>query len=190
MLAFGPHPATNLTVMRTVRPLTWFAALVVLACARPPSPKRDAAPPKRTAELAPVQPAQPRLPWDGDGEMAEGETIVVGSEHPGRVPADWARSLGLLEVDLSDKWAPFIFSESDGPKGEVKPNRYRSAFIALANDWESPDDIFLDSAEGNYAVLMAAGLPGTEDVAQSPQGKRVIAEARRALRLQREPNFL
>jgi phage terminase large subunit-like protein len=122
--------------------------------------------------------------------MAEGETIVVGSEHPGRVPADWARSLGLLEVDLSDKWAPFIFSESDGPKGEVKPNRYRSAFIALANDWESPDDIFLDSAEGNYAVLMAAGLPGTEDVAQSPQGKRVIAEARRALRLQREPNFL
>jgi hypothetical protein len=72
----------------------------------------------------------------------------------------------------------------------VKPNRYRHAFIALANDWESPDEIFLASSEGAYAVLMAAGLPGTEETAQSPQGKRVIAEAGRALRLQREPNFL
>jgi hypothetical protein len=122
--------------------------------------------------------------------MTEGETIVLGTEHPGREPMDWASSAGLLNVELNDQWAPFIFSESDGPKGDVKPNRYRHAFIALANDWESPDEIFLASSEGAYAVLMAAGLPGTEETAQSPQGKRVIAEAGRALRLQREPNFL
>jgi len=190
MLAFGPRPATNLTVMRTVRSIPWFAALMMMACTHPPSPKRDAAAAESTTKPSPVQPAPPPLPWEGEGEMTEGETIVLGTEHPGREPMDWASSAGLLNVELNDQWAPFIFSESDGPKGDVKPNRYRHAFIALANDWESPDEIFLASSEGAYAVLMAAGLPGTEETAQSPQGKRVIAEAGRALRLQREPNFL
>jgi hypothetical protein len=190
MLAFGQGRATNLTEMRSLRSLAWFAALMVMTCARPPSPRRDAAPTTPAAAPIPVQPAQPPLPWDQGGGLAEGETIVVGIEHPGREPLDWARSAGLLTVDLSDKWAPFIFSESDGPKGEVKPNRYRRAFIALANDWENPDEIFLASPEGAYAVLMAAGLPGNEDAAQSAQGKRAIGEAKRAMRLQREPNFL
>ncbi|MGB8295916.1 MAG: hypothetical protein WCG85_10860 [Polyangia bacterium] len=176
--------------MRSLRSLAWVAVLVGMACVRPPSPKHDAAPPKPAAEPVPIQPTQPRLPWDQGGELAEGETIVVGTEPPGREPLDWARSAGLLTADLSDKWAPFIFSESDSAKADVKPNRYRRAFIALANDWESPDEIFLASPEGAYAVLMAAGLPGTEDSAQSPQGKHVIAEAGRAMRLQREPNFL
>jgi len=190
MLAFGPRPATNLTVMRTVRSIPWFAALMMMACTHPPSPKRDAAAAESTTKPSPVQPAPPPLPWNQEGEMTDGETIVLGTEHPGREPVGWARSAGLLNVELNDQWGPFIFSESDGPKGDVKPNRYRHAFIALANDWESPDEIFLASSEGAYAVLMAAGLPGTEDAAQSPQGKHVIAEAGRALRLQREPNFL
>ena len=190
MLAFGPHLATNSLFMRAVRSIPWLAALTVMACARPPSPKRDAAAAEPSTKPSPVEPAPPPLPWEGEGEMTEGETIVLGTEHPGREPMDRARSAGLLDVELNDQWAPFIFSESDGPKGEVKPNRYRRAFIALANDWESPDEIFLASPEGAYAVLMAAGLPGTEDEAQSPQGKRVIAEAGRALRLQRETNFL
>jgi hypothetical protein len=96
----------------------------------------------------------------------------------------------LLDVDLTYEWAPFIFSESDKPEGEPKPNRYRHAFVALANDLASPDDIFLASPEAHYAVLMAAGLPGTEEAAESPQGRRVLDEARRALHLRREPNFL
>jgi hypothetical protein len=122
--------------------------------------------------------------------MAEGETIALLPEGGGRMPMAWARDKGLLNLELFDKWAPFIFSESDRPDSEEKPNRYRRAFMALANDWASPDDIFLDSPEASYAVLMAAGLPGTQEVAQSPQGKRILAEARRAVHLQREPNFL
>jgi hypothetical protein len=133
---------------------------------------------------------RPPLPWDEGGELAEFETIALGSEHGGREPIEVAVADGLLDVDLSYEWAPFIFSESDPPHGEPKPNRYRRAFIALANDWASPDDIFLDSREATYAVLMAAGMPGNEETAQSPQGKRILDEARRALHLRHEANFL
>ena len=188
MVAFGLRLSTNVVVLRT--------SAAASACHAACSGLRTAAQPRarystaRAAGPGPVQPAQPRLPWEGDGEMAEGETIALLPEDGGRMPMDWARDKGLLNVELFDKWAPFIFSESDRPDSEEKPNRYRRAFIALANDWASPDDIFLDSPEANYAVLMAAGLPGTQDVAQSPQGKRILAEARRAVHLQREPNFL
>jgi hypothetical protein len=139
---------------------------------------------------SPVQPVWPPLPWDEGGALDESETIALRPEHSGRETIESAVASGLLDVDLTDAWAPFIFSESDRPGGETKPNRYRRAFVALANDWASPDDIFLDSREANYAVLMAAGLPGTEEMAQSPQGKRILDEARRALHLRHEPNFL
>jgi phage terminase large subunit-like protein len=130
------------------------------------------------------------MPWDEGGEIAEGETIALRPDGGIRIPMAWAREKGFLNLEFFDRWAPFIFSESDGPSSEQKPNRNRRAFIALANDWESPDDIFLESPEASYALLMAAGLPGTAEAAQSPQGKRILAEAKRAVRLQREPNFL
>jgi hypothetical protein len=122
--------------------------------------------------------------------LAEGETIALRPGGGGRLPIDRARAGGLLDVDLSDEWAPFIFSESDGPGSEEKPNGYRRAFIALANDLAGPDEIFLGRPEGVYAVLRAAGLSWDKEVAESPQGRRVLDEARRALRQRREPNYL
>ena len=118
------------------------------------------------------------------------EAIALQGGGGKRVPLDGVRASGLLDVDLSDEWAPFIFSESDGPGGEEKPNGYRRAFISLANDLGGPDEIFLGRPEGIYAVLRAAGLSGDKDSAESAQGRRVIEEARRALRQRREPNFL
>ncbi|HJX52206.1 MAG TPA: L,D-transpeptidase [Polyangia bacterium] len=181
--------------MRSLRLVACFSALVVLACARPPvpGPARDAAPPDVKARLAssPIPPVrQQPMPWDEGGELAEGETIALRPEGGGRMPIAWARDKGLLDVDLSRLWAPFIFSESDKPDGEVKPNRYRRAFTDLASDFATPAEIFLSSPEANYAVLMAAGLPGTDDAAASAQGRRILNEARRAMHLRSEPNFL
>jgi hypothetical protein len=127
------------------------------------------------------------MPWDKAGPLQAGQTFSLG---PGRQSIDQARAAGLLDVDLSSEWVPFIFSESDGPGSEVKPNPYRQAFIGLADDRASPDEVFMDSAEGRYAVLTHAGLPGDRASAETPLGRRVLDEARRALRTQREPNFL
>lgn len=130
------------------------------------------------------------MPWEGNGPLTENETLALREGEGVRMPRDKVRAKGLLDVDLGDEWAPFIFSESDEGSTEVKPNAYRRAFIALANDRGGPDEIFLNSFEGAYLVLRAAGLPGDRDTMESPQGKRVMDEARRALRLHREPNFL
>ena len=190
MVAFGLRMFTNVGVLPTLRQLSGSAVLVVLACTRPPSPARDAAPPRPAPVAKPVPPTRQALPWDEGGELAEHETIALRPDRGGRQAIAAAVASGLLDVDLSSEWAPFIFSESDKPDGEQKPNRYRQAFIALGNDRASPDDIFLTSPEATYALLLAAGLPGSEEAAQSPQGKRVLGEARRASHLRHEPNFL
>jgi len=194
VFAFGPQISINV-VVRTLRLVPWCFALVALACARPPvpGPARDAAlPDSAPIPLSSPIPAvrQQPMPWDEGGELAEGETIALRPGHGAREPREWARSSGLLDVNLSRLWAPFIFSESDGPDSEVKPNRYRLAFTDLASDYVTPDEVFWSSPEANYAVLMAAGLPGTDEAAASPQGRRVLNEARRAMHLRHGPNFL
>ena len=186
---------SNVVGVRAHCLVPWFATLAALACARPPTtrPAQDAAPSdsRPMPASSPIPPARQKpMPWDEGGELAEGETIALRSGHGNRMPIAWARDKGLLDVDLSRLWAPFIFSESDRPDGEVKPNRYRQAFTDLASDYVTPDEVFMDSPEANYAVLMAAGLPGTDDAAASPQGRRVLNEARRAMHLRHEPNFL
>jgi len=193
--AFGPRMSTNVMAVRTLRLLALLATLVVLACmGRPtPIPPREAAPPDSGATPVsgpiPTVRQQP-MAWDEGGELAEGETLALRSGQGNRIPIAWARDKGLLDVDLSRLWTPFIFSESDSPDGEAKPNGYRRAFIDLATEFATPDEIFLRSPEATYALLMAAGLPGTDEAAASPQGKRILKEARRAMHLRREPNFL
>ena len=183
---------TNGVALRTLGLLPCLALLLGLACARPTSPACDTAAPEDLVPASPVQPEPQAVPfpWEQGGQLAEDETIALRPDHGGREAIAKAVASGLLDVDLSSEWAPFIFSESDGPGGEQKANRYRRAFVALGNDWSSPDDVFLASPEATYALLMAAGLPGNEETAQSPQGKRVLDEARRASRLRHEPNFL
>ncbi|MBN2575988.1 MAG: L,D-transpeptidase, partial [Deltaproteobacteria bacterium] len=96
----------------------------------------------------------------------------------------------LLDVDLSDEWAPFIFSESDGPDTEVKPNPYRSTFIRLASDRASPEEVLMETTQGALAAMSAAGISLVKGAARTPAGRRAIANARRAVRVQRDRNYL
>ncbi|MGH7823406.1 MAG: hypothetical protein ACREQ9_26900, partial [Candidatus Binatia bacterium] len=99
---------------------------------------------------------------------------------------------GFLVVDLSDEWAPFLFSESDGAGSEHEPNDYRKTFIALANDRISPDEVFLESPAGRAAVLST--LPEHQRSRDSNEltvdERRARERARRAMRARRVPSFL
>lgn len=69
-----------------------------------------------------------------------------------------ARRRGLLDVDLSDVWAPFIFSERDpADRGPARPNRYRQTFIDLANDRVDENGVERRKDEHNY--LEPFGIP-------------------------------
>ncbi len=131
--------------------------LALLACGRrggpPPGPDR---PPQAgtTGGTAKVERPVPAAPWLAQPVLQEGEVfgLLPGG---GRVmPEAEARAAGLLVVDLSDAWVPFIFSEgapippangasADGGAAVDKPNPYRHIFTALANDRVSPDMLYL-----------------------------------------------
>jgi hypothetical protein len=192
----------------------WLLLLVAAAgCRKQPARKPGPA----QAGKAPAAPVRPRMPWDRGGPLAEGQTFALG-KHPGRQSIEAARKAGLLDVDLSDQWAPFIFSESDGdaPKptprvvqgapatgvatfvgppqaspAEVKPNLYRRTFIALASNRTTPNEIFLESPEGRRAVLAAANVPpARKGQPRPPEEKKALDAARRTLRGQRAHTFL
>jgi hypothetical protein len=80
-------------------------------------------------------------PWPSPRPSRSGPSTLVAR------PSWAAVASGLLNVDLTDA-VDALHLQRIGHAGrrDVKPNRYRRAFIALANDWESPDDIFLDSS--------------------------------------------
>ncbi|MGH7858891.1 MAG: L,D-transpeptidase, partial [Candidatus Binatia bacterium] len=86
----------------------------------------------------------------------------------------------------------FLFSESDGPAAERKPNEYRKTFIALANDRSSPDETFLESPAGRAAVLSTVPehLRSRAPKELSPDERRALERARRALRSRRAANHL
>ena len=139
---------------------------------------------------AAVEAAAPVQPWDPRGPLGADETYALESSGNRRESVAEARAQGLLDVDLSDGWAPFIFSESDGPGRVVKPNSYRSTFIALANDRSSPEEILMETPQGALAALSAAGVPLEKGAAETSEGRRAIAEAKRAVRVQRDRNYL
>jgi hypothetical protein len=163
-------------------------AVSVAACQRqaPPAPVAptviDAAPPRK--------PVCPVTAWDASGRLGQGETYAVEASGHIRKPITEAQGIGLTDVDLSDEWAPFIFSESDGPGRPVKPSSYRSTFIALANDRASPEEILMQTPQGELAALSAAGVPPGKGAAESAEGRRAIAQANRAVRVQRDRNYL
>jgi len=137
-----------------------------------------------------VEPAAPVVPWDPRGPLNEGETYALGAPELRREAVAEARGQGLLDVDLSDDWAPFIFSESDGPGRPAKPNRYRATFIALANDRRSPEEILMETPQGVLAAMSAAGVALEKGAAETSEGRRAIAEAKRAVLVQRDRNYL
>jgi len=157
------------------------------ACRQPelaPAPVRAALP-----DSAP-ETAKPIVPWDAHGPLAAGETYALDGERPRRVGVAEAGAQGLLDVDLSNTWAPFIFSESDDGGGVVKPNRYRATFVAFANDDASPEELLMETPQGILAALSAAGISAEKGAAETPEGKRVIAQAKRVVRVQRDRNYL
>jgi len=130
--------------------------------------------------------------WDDARPLSAGEVVVLTDEGPHRDGAAAVRHEGLIVVDLSDPWAPFIFSESDEPGKDVKPNPYRETFIALANDRTTPDEIFLESPAGRAAVLstVPVALRSTDPKTLSPDEQRALERARQSLLAERAPNFL
>jgi hypothetical protein len=167
----------------------WLLALgaVALVACRKEQPRAPGAPAK---QVAPVKPHVP-MPWDKGGPLEEGQTFALVPGHEKRDSIEGARAAGLLDVDLGDEWAPFIFSETDPGAAEPKPNFYRPTFIALANNRTSPDELFFESAEGRRAVLAAAKVPPRrKNDPVTPEEKRALDAARRMLRGERGRNFL
>lgn len=159
----------------------------LLSCRKEPDRAPPAAP--DAAPLPAPKRVRPAMPWEKAEPLGEGETFVLGPT-PGRMAVAEARAAGLLVVDLGDEWVPFIFSEQD-PGGEHKPNPYRKVFTTLANNRATPDELFLESADGQRAVLAAAGLPPiTRKAPPTPEQTRALNAARRVLRGERWRNYL
>ncbi|HXU82088.1 MAG TPA: L,D-transpeptidase, partial [Polyangia bacterium] len=130
------------------------------------------------------------MPWDKGGPLGEGQTFALSAKKAERTAIEAAKAAGLLDVDLGDEWAPFIFSEADAG-GEPKPNFYRPTFIALANNRTTPDELFFESPEGQRAVLAAANVPPRKKKDPvTPEEKHALDAAQRVLRGERGRNFL
>src|SRR4051794_3221573 len=169
-------------------------SVLAASCRRQVAP-RPAPPVKgKTGPVVVAMPPPPRppMPWDQGGPLAAGETFALGA-HPCRQTIEEARQAGLLDVDLSDGWAPYLFSDGDDP-AEPKPNAYRSTFVALASNRVTPDELFLESDQGRRAVLAAArpARPHSPKDRESEEDRRkkVLEAARRALVGERSRNFL
>jgi hypothetical protein len=132
------------------------------------------------------------LLWNDPRPLGAGEVWRLGSDGPRRDSIEAANRHGLLVVDLSDGWAPFLFSDSDGPGRPSKPNPYRSTFIALANDSVTQDELFLQSPAGRAAVLSSVpvALRSSDPSQLSPDEQRALDRAWAGLRRERAPGFL
>jgi hypothetical protein len=166
--------------------LVWALSL---GCDQKPQPA-PIAPMTARLDATAAATVAPVVPWDPRGALGEGETYALVAPDVRREAVAEARAQGLLDVDLSDEWAPFIFSESDGSGRPVKPNSYRATFIALANDRRSPEEILMETPQGALAAMSAAGVALEKGAAESSEGRRAIAEAKRAVRVQRDRNYL
>jgi hypothetical protein len=164
-------------------------ALGLSACRK--QPERKLGPPSPPVKPAPPPKPHVPMPWDKGGPLQEGQTFALHARKAERTTIEAARRAGLLDVDLGDEWAPFIFSESDANTGEPKPNFYRPTFIALANNRTTPDELFFESPEGQRAILAAANVPPRKKKDPvTPEEKKALDAARRLLRGERERNFL
>ncbi len=95
--------------------------------------------------------------------LVAGETYIYRGDVAEKQTVEAARAAGLLDVDLTDGWAPFIFQDTSGADGDdTKPNAYRATFVALANDRVDPEGRSPHRGEHNY--LEVFGIPPTLSV--------------------------
>jgi hypothetical protein len=129
---------------RALRTWGWLGAACVAAAVCAQGCGRDQAPPGGKPGARPAAaPVGPPPPWAKVNRLSPGETLALHPEGARAEPIQRAREAGLLDVDLGDAWAPFIFSEADAPGAEPRPNAYRKTFVDLANDRVDSDDVFL-----------------------------------------------
>jgi hypothetical protein len=190
LLGIVPHRSTFPVLNRFSFILLLVAPLSALAPACQKIEKSTQGPVRPPPLDAATETGAPLAPWDPRGPLTAGETYAIDSAGVRRELVADARAQGLLDVDLSDAWVPFIFSESDESGGSVKRNGYHDTFVALANDRASPEEIFMETPQGVLAALSAAGIALEKGVAETSEGKRAIAEAKRAVRVQRDRNYL
>ena len=146
-------------------------ALLPLAggCGRRGKPRGDAAgvaarPATPFAPAAPGALAPPRIPPRAPAPaLAAGETLVYRGEVAEKRALEGARAAGLLDVDLSDSWAPLILQDGDprrvppSASDAPKPNGYRKTFVDLANERVDADGQRPRRDEHNY--LEVFGVP-------------------------------
>jgi hypothetical protein len=109
------------------------------------------APPKPGRPAIPARPALPAL--------AGGETFRFDKGVARKTTVAEAHAASLMDVDLGDAWAPFIFQDSGGQDDPPKPNPYRETFVALGDDRVNADGQATKAGEHNY--LEVFGIPPT-----------------------------
>jgi hypothetical protein len=137
-------------------------ALAAMAgCRRHPPAPRPALPADEPPVAArPTRPPIPTLP--ALAPLAPGETYAYEHGAARKLTADAARAAGLLDVDLSDAWAPFILQDGDGDT--AKPNAYRETFVGLANERLDADGQPVKPNEHVHNYLEVFGIPPTLSV--------------------------
>ncbi|HXU05083.1 MAG TPA: L,D-transpeptidase [Polyangia bacterium] len=119
---------------------------------RKPAP----APAPRTAAAPPVKPARASIPQRKPMDaLADGETYVYENGVARREKIEAARAAGYLDVNLGDRWAPYILQDGEGP--DAKINAYRETFAKLANEELNADGDAPRPGEHNY--LEVFGIP-------------------------------
>jgi len=129
------------------------AAIALACCHRQQTQETAATGPAPAPVTKPTRPPIPeRKPVPA---LAAGETYVYERGVARKETIAVAREAGLLDVDLSDVWAPFILQDGDG--ADAKPNAYRETFVGLANDRLDEDGDPARPGEHNY--LEVFGIP-------------------------------
>jgi hypothetical protein len=140
---------------------------------------------KVVAPAPPPKPPRPPIPKRAPlPALAAGETYRFENGVAKKMTLAEAHATGLLDVDLGDAWAPFIFQDSGGGDPETvttpdppKPNAYRATFVALANDRVNDEGQPPKPGEHNY--LEVFGIPPTLSVL-APRVEEDLAPAREA----------
>ncbi len=132
--------------------LTTLAALAVALGACPQKPSTPPGPPG-TRQPPPAKLTTPP-PWQRQPVLEPEQVYALHDGAAEVMTQAQAQAAGYQVIDLSDAWAPFIFSEQDVQGDDPKPQPYRQIFIDLSNDKVSPEVLYL-RGDGPTKVIPA-----------------------------------
>jgi hypothetical protein len=190
-LSKGDFEVSNL--FRRLSALCVFSTVLVLSasCIDLSSGSKDAG--KEAAQSkAPVAPPGPSKPLvrtePPPRELLQPVDLWKNGQKSGRIDAQGPEaSADYVFMDLGDAWAPILFTDGEGPKGEPYPHNYRPTYLALARG-EFPDDVHGERArEDKYLELY--GIMPTLSVLQKRIRWAHELECKNALDLTAINNF-